>query len=88
MNEPTVNSIRLEFINYATEALELMMATSADTDIEAELLLNALSVVVENDSYTPDNIRKFLGCIYMAQGIILRLRLQPPSEIFHTEEEM
>ncbi len=88
MNEATVNSVRHEFINYATEALELMMATSADTDIEAELLLNALSVVVENDSDTPDNLRKFLGCIYMAQGIILRLRLQPPSETFYTEEEM
>lgn len=88
MTESTVNSVRLEFINYATEALELMMSTSTDTDVEAELLLNALSVVVENTSDTPDNLRKFLGCIYMAQGIILRLRLQPPSEILQQAKEV
>lgn len=88
MNNLEITSTRLEFIKYAHEVLELMEVATTNTDVEAELMLNALSVVVETSSDTPDNLRKLLGCIYMAHGIIQHLRLQAPSEILQQAEEV
>lgn len=88
MDDLSITQTRLEFIQYAHEILEIMEVATTNTDIEAELMLNALSIVVETSSYTADNLRKLLGCIYMAQGIIQHLRLLSPSEILQQAEEV